>query len=562
MPMATWCPTILHRLTISNKAMPNTPKELNDTQSNADNDLSPLAPFKQPVFRMLWTTWLIANVCMWMNDVAAAWMMTSLTTKPIWIALVQTAASLPVFLLGIPSGALADILDRKRYFLFTQIWIAVVASLLSIAVFSNWISPPILLALVFANGIGLALRWPVFSAIVPELVPRPQLPAALGLNGVSMNASRILGPLVAGALIASMGSAWVFLLNALLSLVAAVVITRWKREHKPHPLGREKLTSAMRIGIQYVGQSRHLKGVLVRISIFFFTSTALVALMPLIARNLHGGGAGTFTLMLASMGAGAIVSTAFLPQLRRAMSRDTLVLSGAAVQSVAMLVMAFTVHSGVAVIAMICAGAAWITTANTLSVSAQMGLPDWVRARGMSTYQMAIMGSSALGAAVWGQVATLLDVNTSLIIAACAGLLSMALVNRVMRDQSLIEDITPSNAIKIPHADEPPEHGNVMIMVEYLIDPARADEFRALMVQARRSRLSHGALSWELLHDINEPSRFVEMIVDESWNDHLRRFDRVTTADVALRDRKLAFHIGESPPVVTRSLMVTTVKAG
>ena len=542
--------------------MPNTPKELNDKQSNADNDLSPLAPFKQPVFRMLWTTWLIANVCMWMNDVAAAWMMTSLTTKPIWIALVQTAASLPVFLLGIPSGALADILDRKRYFLFTQIWIAVVASLLSIAVFSKWISPPILLALVFANGIGLALRWPVFSAIVPELVPRPQLPAALGLNGVSMNASRILGPLVAGALIASMGSAWVFLLNALLSLVAAVVITRWKREHKPHPLGREKLTSAMRIGIQYVGQSHHLKGVLLRISIFFFTSTALVALMPLIARNLHGGGAGTFTLMLASMGAGAIVSTAFLPQLRRAMSRDTLVLSGAAVQSVAMLVMAFTVHSGVAVIAMICAGAAWITTANTLSVSAQMGLPDWVRARGMSTYQMAIMGSSALGAAVWGQVATLLDVNTSLIIAACAGLLSMALVNRMMRDQSLIEDITPSNAIKIPHADEPPEHGNVMIMVEYLIDPARADEFRALMVQARRSRLSRGALSWELLHDINEPSRFVEMIVDESWNDHLRRFDRVTTADVALRDRKLAFHIGESPPVVTRSLMVTTVKAG
>jgi len=542
--------------------MPNKPEQTNDTQSIADNDLSPLAPFKQPVFRMLWTTWLIANVCMWMNDVAAAWMMTSLTTKPIWIALVQTAASLPVFLLGIPSGALADILDRKRYFLFTQIWIAVVASLLSIAVFSNWISPPILLALVFANGIGLALRWPVFSAIVPELVPRPQLPAALGLNGVSMNASRILGPLVAGALIASMGSAWVFLLNALLSLVAAVVITRWQREHKPHPLGREKLTSAMRIGIQYVGQSRHLKGVLVRISIFFFTSTALVALMPLIARNLHGGGAGTFTLMLASMGAGAIVSTAFLPQLRRAMSRDTLVLSGAAVQSVAMLVMAFTVHSGVAVIAMICAGAAWITTANTLSVSAQMGLPDWVRARGMSTYQMAIMGSSALGAAVWGQVATLIDVNTSLIIAACAGLLSMALVNRVMRDQSLIEDITPSNAIKIPHADEPPEHGNVMIMVEYLIDPARADEFRALMVQARRSRLSHGALSWELLHDINEPSRFVEMIVDESWNDHLRRFDRVTTADVALRDRKLAFHIGESPPVVTRSLMVTTVKAG
>jgi MFS family permease len=528
---------------------------------NPDGDLSPLAPMRHPVFRMLWTTWLMANICLWMNDVAAAWMMTSLTTTPLWIALVQTASSLPVFLLGIPSGALADILDRKKYLLITQIWVAIVASLLSLTVFLGWISPPLLLALVFANGIGLAMRWPVFSAIVPELVPRPQLPAALALNGVSMNASRILGPLVAGALIASVGSAWVFLLNAVLSLAAAVVITRWKREHKPHPLGREKLTSAMRIGIQYVAQSHHLKGVLVRISIFFFTSTALVALMPLIARNLHGGGAGTFTLMLASMGAGAIVSTAFLPQLRRALPRDALVLSGAAVQSLAMLVMAFTVNSGVAVLAMLFAGAAWITTANTLSVSAQMGLPDWVRARGMSTYQMAIMGSSAAGAAVWGQVATLADVQMSLIVAACTGLLAMALANRLMRGQGMVEDLTPSKAFNIPQADEPPKHGNVMIMVEYRIDPARSAEFRALMIEGRRSRLSHGALSWELLHDINEPSRFVEMIVDESWNDHLRRFDRVTTADVALRDRKLAFHIGESPPVVTRSLMETTVKA-
>lgn len=229
----------------------------------------------------------MANICLWMSDVAAAWMMTSLTSTPLWVALVQTASSLPVFLLGLPSGALADILDRKRYFLVTQIWVAVVASLLSLTIFLGVLSPPLLLALVFANGIGLAMRWPVFSAIVPELVPRPQLPAALALNGVSMNASRIIGPLVAGALIASVGSAWVFLLNAVLSLVAAVVITRWKRLHTPHPLGRERLGSAMRIGLQYVSQSRHLKGVLVRIFIFFFTSTALVALLPLLARGLH-----------------------------------------------------------------------------------------------------------------------------------------------------------------------------------------------------------------------------------------------------------------------------------
>jgi MFS family permease len=509
---------------------------------------------------MLWITWLVANICMWMSDVAAAWMMTSLNATPLWVALVQTAASLPVFLLGIPSGAMADILDRKRYFMVTQIWVACVASLLSLAVFFGVLSPPILLLLIFANGIGLAMRWPVFSAIVPELVTRPQLPAALALNGVSMNVSRIVGPLVAGALIASVGSAWVFLLNAVLSLVAAIVITRWRREHKPHPLGRERLGSAMRIGLQYVSQSSHLKGVLARISIFFITSTALVALLPLIARHLDGGGAGTFTLLLASMGAGAIVATAFLPHLRRTLSRDAVVLGGAAIQSAAMIVIAFTHQIWIAVPAMLLAGAAWITTANTLSVSAQMGLPDWVRARGMSMYQMAIMGSNAIGAAVWGTVATMGSVRISVVLAALTGVTAMALANRLMPGQGMVEDLTPSSVFKVPQADAPPARGHVMVMIEYRIEPERAGEFRKLMRESRRSRLRHGALSWELLQDINEPGRFVEMIEDESWTDHLRRFDRVTATDVALRDRKLAFHIGESPPLVTRSVMETTLK--
>jgi len=197
---------------------------------------SALAPLGIPVFRMLWFTWLAANISMWMNDVAAAWLMTSLTTSPILVALVQTASTLPVFLLGLPSGALADILDRKRFFLLTQLWVAVVALLLCGVVLAGWMSPHLLLAMTFANGIGLALRWPVFSAIVPELVPRSQLPAALALNGVSMNASRIIGPLVAGALIASLGSAYVFMLNAALAITAALVISRWHREPTHQPL--------------------------------------------------------------------------------------------------------------------------------------------------------------------------------------------------------------------------------------------------------------------------------------------------------------------------------------
>jgi len=501
---------------------------------------------------MLWLTWVAANTCMWMNDVAAAWLMTSLTTSPILVALVQSASTLPVFLLGLPSGALADILDRRRYFMATQFWVAAVAMVLCVAVLAGGMTAPLLLALTFANGIGLAMRWPVFSAIVPELVSRAHLPAALALNGIAMNASRIIGPLVAGAIIASAGSAWVFVLNAVLSVGSGLVIMRWKRDHVPSPLGRERLPSAMRVGLQFVRQSPRMRAVLWRISIFFLHATALLAMLPLLAKGLEGGGAGTFTLLLASMGAGAIVAAMFLPRLRQAMPRDVLVLRGTLLQAAATAVMAVAPNVYVAVPAMLVGGMAWITTANSLSVSAQLALPNWVRARGMSIYQMAIMGSTALGAAVWGQVATVTSVHTSLGLAAVTGTLAMVLVQRLVADRSIEEDLSPSQAFKAPVAPTPPERGHVVVTIEYFIDPARATDFRALMQESRRSRLRQGALSWQLQHDIADPARYVEQIEDESWTEHLRRFDRVTASDVALRERKLAFHTGDAPPLVSR----------
>lgn len=520
----------------------------------------PFAPFAHGVFSLLWSTWLVANLCMWMSDVAAAWLMTTLTSKPIWVALVQTAATLPVFLLGLPSGALADILDRKRFLAFTQIWVAVVGGVLALAVFAGMMTPPLLLMLISLNGIGLALRWPVFAAIVPELVPRSKLPAALALNGVSMNTSRIVGPLLAGAIIAGLGSAWVFLLNAVLSVAAAVVIMRWRREHKPDPLGRERLTGAMRVGLQYVAQSYHLKGVLARVAIFFFHSTALMALLPLVARDIKGGDAGTFTVLLASMGAGAVLSTFALPRLRQAFSRDKLVLMGTTVQGVTMGVMSFNTNIWLGVLLMALSGAAWLSTANSLNVSAQISLPNWVRARGMSMYQMAIMGATALGAAVWGQVATSGSVPMALAIGAVSGIVVMFFVCSRWPDRGVMEDLTPAGPMPIPRAVAPPESGHVLVTIEYQIDPAKATAFRALMEESRRSRLRQGALAWELLSDINDPGRFVEVVEDTSWTDHLRRLDRVSVADAALRERKLAFHIAEDPPIVRRALRETTVR--
>ena len=520
---------------------------------------SALAPLRLPVFRMLWGTWLTANVCMWMNDVAAAWMMTSLTTTPIWVALVQTASTLPVFLLGLPSGAMADILDRRRYFIMTQVWVASVALLMCVTILAGWMSPGLLLALTFANGIGLAMRWPVFAAIVPELVPRAQLPAALALNGAAMNGSRIIGPLVAGALIASAGTLYVFLLNAVLSIAAAFTIARWRREHQPNPLGRENLFSAMRVGMQYVVHSVRLRVVLMRIALFYSHCTAVLALLPLIAKGLPGGGAGTFTLLLAAMGLGAVLAVLVLPRMRQAMSLDQRVLFGTTLQAASMAVMAFAPNVWVAVPTMFLGGVAWITVANTLSVSAQMTLPNWVRARGMSMYQMALMGSGALGAALWGQVATWSSVQTSLLIAAISAMVTLLLahqiVQRVTHGHVEEEDLTPSHELALPVMAEPPATGQVLVTIEYHIDPAQEPAFREVMQEYRRSRLRRGALKWELIHDLGQPGVFVEHILDPSWTDHLRRISRMTADDAELRRRARAFHLGDGQPAVRRFVL-------
>jgi MFS family permease len=216
--------------------------------------------------------------------------------------------------------------------------------------------------------------------------------------------------------------------------------------------------------------------------------------------------------------------------------------------------MALAPNLTVATPVMYLAGMAWLANANSLSVSAQMALPDWVRARGMAVFQMGIMGGSALGAAVWGQVASLSSLQTSLLLAAVSGVLALLLTRRRLPDIGIEEDLTPSRALQPPRASAPPR-GRVMVHIEYLIDPSQSEAFGALMEESRRSRLRQGALEWSLLHDLAQPGRFVEQVIDESWTEHLRRFERITAADAALRERKLAFHLPDDPPTVTRYVL-------
>ena len=513
-----------------------------------------LAPLKAPVFRGLWLAWLAANMTMWMNDVAAAWLMTSLTTSPVMVALVQTASTLPVFLLGLPSGAMADILDRRKYFAATQLWVSVNALVLAALSVGNLLTAPVLLALTFSNGIGLAMRWPVFAAIVPQIVPRAELSAALALNGIAMNLSRVIGPVLAGGLLAAFSPAVVFVLNTLLAGAAFILILRWQNTPRVSALPGERFLGAMRVGLNYALQSPRLKVILLRIFLFFLQSTALVALLPLVARTLHGGGAATFTVMLSCVGGGAIVAAMYFPRWRQRFNRDHFVVGGTLIHAALSCLIVLVPEIWLALPAMVLIGMAWISVANSLTVAAQVAMPDWVRARGMSIYQMALMGGAAAGSLLWGQVAAWLDVKGAVIAAACFGVGVLFFTRRLSVEGGADIDFSPVSARSAPEPSQDigAEEGPVMVTLEYQIDPARSAEFAEVMQRTRRARLRQGALSWGLFRDVAEPGRYVEYFVDENWVEHQRRLERFTAFDAELREQRMAFHLGPDLPVLRR----------
>jgi MFS family permease len=516
--------------------------------------LAPMRGEQGSVFRGLWLAWLAANMTMWMNDVAAAWLMTQLTTSPVMVALVQTASTLPMFLLGLPSGALADIVDRRRYFAATQLWVSVNALVLAALSLADALSANLLLALTFVNGVGLAMRWPVFAAIVPEIVQRAQLSQAIALNGIAMNLSRVIGPVLAGAMLAAVNEAFVFVLNAVLAGVAFVLILRWRSQPKTSALPGERFVGAMRVGLNFARQSPRLRLVLLRVFLFFLQSTALIALLPLVAKDMHGGGPTTFTVMLACLGGGAVFAAFYFPRWRARYNRDQFVLAGTLVHAALSVLIVYVHTLWIALPAMAVVGIAWISVANSLTISAQVALPDWVRARGMATYQMALMGGSAAGSLLWGQVASWWSVPVSVAAASGFGVLAVVVLRNRSLEARADPDFTPASFVNPiePAVDVANDDGPVMVTVEYLIDPARAAAFADVMQRTRRARLRQGALSWGLFRDAAQPGRYIEYFVDENFIEHQRRLERFTAFDAGLREERMAFHLGELPLKVKR----------
>lgn len=489
-----------------------------------------------------------------MHEVGAGWLMTTLAPSPLMVALVQAATSAPVFFLALPAGAMADIVDRRRYLIASQIWMLIAAATLGVLTLAGMTTAPVLLVFTFALGIGTAMMMPAWGAVTPELVPRSELQAAIGLNTIGMNVSRAVGPALAGVIVAAVGSGMVFILNAISFLAVITALYRWQRTPKESELPAERVFGAIRAGLRYARHSPELRAVLTRGAAFFVFASASWALMPLIVRQELKRGPSTYGLFLACLGIGAIAGALLLPRAREHLSRDKIVAGGTVLYSVAMLALAHSGNVYAAAAAMLLTGVAWISVVSSLMAAAQTALPGWVRARGLALFWVVFMGGMAVGSASWGQAAAWVGIPYALTVAAAGALLGIAATWRYRIGQHDVADLTPSMYWPAPMmADElEADRGPVMVTVEYQVDPAKTEEFKKLMHQhMRRLRRRDGAFMWELFNDIENPDRIVECFMIESWLEHLRQHERVTVADQDVIEMTRAFHLGSKPPKVT-----------
>jgi MFS family permease len=512
-----------------------------------------LRPLRNPIYRGLWLASVVSNLGTWMHEAAGAWLMTTLAPSPLLVALMQTAASLPFFLLAFPAGALADIVDRRRLLLATQGWMLVAAATLGVLTLTGRVTPDVLLGLTFAIGLGSAMTAPAWQAITPELVARADLPAAVALGGVAFNLARAVGPALGGLTTASIGPGAVFLLNAASFLAVLVVLARWRRAAVPSFEIPEDVFGAMRAGARYVRHSLPLRTVLTRSASFVLFASAVWSLLPLVALQLLGLDAVGYGVLLGCLGLGALAGAALLPVLRRQMPTDRLMTWATVLFALASATLAVVREPVVAGGVLVGGGAAWMATMSTINTAAQTAVSTWVRARALAVSLLVIQGSMAVGALLWGSIAIHTGIPSALLVAAGGLLVGLLVASRFRLAAGETLDLTPADPVPAPQVagELPADGGPVLVTVEYRIDPARADDFVNVIRRLARVRRRDGAQLWGVFRDAADPARYVETFTVESWAEHLRQHERITVADRELQSVVRGFHVGSEPPVVT-----------
>jgi MFS family permease len=526
----------------------------------AEPKLHGFEPLRVPLFRDLWLASIVSNLGGWMQDTAGTWLMTVLTPSPLLIALMQTAASLPVVVLGLLAGATADIFDRRRLLIFWQAWMLSAVALLSVLTFFDIISPWILLILTFLLNIGTAMNSPAWQAIVPEVIPRRQLPDAISLNSAGFNLARALGPALGGLAIAlfaraTTGAASTFLLNSLSFVGVILVLYRWQR--KPifkSALPAERIQGSMRAGIRYIRYAPLLQAAFVRTLLFTLFVSAVWALLAVVAKNdLHQGAMG-YGILNGSMGFGAVIGATMLPRVRRVLSADAIIAYATCV-FVATLAILATVKVPLIIIPMLIAGGfAWTSAMSTLNLAVQVSVPAWVQARALGAYQMIFAGGMALGGVIWGFIAEHVSTPKSLMCASVGLALTLPLSLRFHVLRGVQPDFSPHlHPLPPPKlsSEREDDEGPVRVSIDYSIDPRDYAAFTQAIHQLRDVRLRDGAIRWGVYQDASDPGHLNETFVTESWLEYLRQRERFTASDLRIRDLVWSFHRGKEPPRIS-----------
>jgi MFS family permease len=515
---------------------------------------SPLTPFKYRVFLALWLASLVSNFGGLIQSVGASWLMTSIAPTADIVALVQASTVLPIMLFSLAAGAAADVFDRRRLMLASQCLALIVSALLAFFTYAGWVAPWLLLAFTFLIGCTNALYGPPWQSSVGDLVQRHDLPAAVALNSVGFNIARTVGPAIGGFIVAALGSQSAFLANAISYVGLIVVLFRWKRPSEARPIPPESIGSAMVSGLRYVHLSPAIRTVLVRAMLFGFAASAILALMPLIARDQIKGGPTIYGLLLGAYGTGAVLSALASTHLRARFTTERVVNIATVCFALASFAAGLSGLLAPTMLGMVLGGAGWVLALSNFNTSIQLSVPRWVVGRAVAVYQTLAFGSMALGSWIWGLVAHNYGLPFSLEAAGCLLVASLALTWLLPMAAGAEENLDLRHPDFEPTIDQaiPYRAGQVVITIEYRVPLQDARAFMDAMRPLRQIRQRNGASRWTLMVDVADPELWVERFQCTTWLDYLRQRHRVTVADRVLWERARAFHRGDSPPKVRR----------